>query len=666
MGQSTRKPFQTAIYCSVIAASALSACAYGLARALEDGVVTRGEFLLALSPVAVASVCLALGSVYGRRHALARLDLEKELAREREVSGLRLKAVESLAIAIDAKDQTTQGHVRRTRLYASELGKLLHVTREEMSALEAGALLHDIGKLAVPEYILNKPGKLTAAEFEKMKIHPAVGADIVGRIGFRFPVEEVVRHHHERWDGTGYPKGLRGEEIPLVARIISVVDFYDSTRCDRPYRAGMSRDESLALLRRESALSFDPVVVETFVKNVEAFDRMLSEEDAREQVRARVEASAGVKVEDESAAVQTQSSASASAPADKASGFRSIADAQREVSALQQMAQAVGSSLNLQDTSALVASRLASIVPFDTCVFFVADERTGVAVSVYASGAHAEFFSSRRIPVGEGITGWVVANARTMSDAAPELDTAGVPDEIASRVRAVVSSPLVREEGAFGAVTLYSSNAGAYTREQARLLESVCMNVSGALSNAVEFERTKQSALTDTLTGLPNARALRLVLEQRLAECRRQGNEPVAVLSIDLDDFRKVNEEFGHGVGDRLLASIADVVKGQFRLMDMVARYAGDEFVAVMPGANQEAASLVTERVRAAIETYDFPFKTGRALRVGVTVGAACHPTDGETADELLLAATRNMRRNKGARRNASHTANILPLDAYR
>jgi diguanylate cyclase (GGDEF)-like protein len=424
----------------------------------------------------------------------------------------------------------------------------------------------------------------------------------------------------------------------------------------------MGRDESLALLRRESALSFDPLVVETFVKNVDAFDRILSEADAREQVRASAEASAGVKVVDESVAVRTRTPAQA----DSASGFRSIADAQREVSALQQMAQAVGSSLNLQDTSALVASRLASIVPFVTCVFFVADERSGVAVSVYASGAHAEFFSSRRIPVGEGITGWVIANARTMSDAAPELDTAGVPEEIASCVRSVVSSPLVREEGAFGAVTLYASKEGAYTREHARLLESVCLNVSGALSNAVAFERTRQSALTDTLTGLPNARALRLVLEQRLAECRRQGNEPVSVLSIDLDDFRKVNEEFGHGVGDRLLASVADVVKGQFRLMDMVARYAGDEFVAVMPGANQEAASLVTERVRAAIETYSFPFKTGRALRVGVTIGAACHPADGDTADELLLAATRNMRRNKGARRVASHASNVLPLDAYR
>jgi diguanylate cyclase (GGDEF)-like protein/putative nucleotidyltransferase with HDIG domain len=660
MGHRKSKPLQTAIYCSVIAAVALSACAYGLARALDDGGATPGELFLALSPLAIASLCFAFVRLQAGRLDVARSAFEEELRREREVSGLRLKTVESLAIAIDAKDQTTHGHVRRTRLYATELGKLLRVTREELEALEAGALLHDIGKLAVSEYILNKPDRLTAAEFEKMKVHATVGADIVSRIGFRFPVEDLVRFHHERWDGKGYPRGLRGEEIPLVARIISVVDFYDTTRCDRPFRAGMSREESFMLLRSESALSFDPLVVETFVKNVEAFDRMLSDEDAREQVRASVEDAAGTRVDDESVAVRTLNTA------DGSSGFRSIAEAQREVFALQEMAQAVGSSLNLRDTAALVASRLAVIVPFDTCVFFVADERTGVAEPVYSAGEHAEFFSARRIPTGEGITGWVIANARTMSDAAPELDTAGVPVEIASRVGAVLSSPLVREEGAFGAVTLYASNAGAYTREHARLLESVCLHVSGALGNAVTFERTKQSALTDTLTNLPNARALRLVLEQRLAECRRQGGEPVAVLSIDLDDFRKVNEEFGHGVGDRLLASVADVIKGQFRQMDMLARYAGDEFVAVMPGAGADAASLVAERVRAAVESHSFPFKTGRALRACVTTGAACHPSDGETADELLLAATQAMRRNKGARRVASHGATVLSLDAYR
>ncbi|HEU4508791.1 MAG TPA: HD domain-containing phosphohydrolase, partial [Pyrinomonadaceae bacterium] len=139
-----------------------------------------------------------------------------------EMATIHMNTIESLAIAIDAKDQTTHGHVRRTQIYAKEMGRLFNVSEQELRALHAGALLHDIGKLAVPEYILNKPGKLTEAEFAKMKIHPTVGGDILKRVNFPYPVEDIVRYHHEKWDGSGYPKGLKGESIPLVARIISV------------------------------------------------------------------------------------------------------------------------------------------------------------------------------------------------------------------------------------------------------------------------------------------------------------------------------------------------------------------------------------------------------------------------------------------------------------
>src|ERR671916_2869146 len=205
---------------------------------------------------------------------------------------LNLRAVESLAIAIDAKAQTTHGHVRRTQVYAMGLGRLLNVSAEELEALKAGALLHDVGNLAVPEYILNKPGRLSPAEFEKMKVHATVGGDIVSRVGFPYPVEDVVRHHHERWDGTGYPAGLKGERIPLVARIISAVDFYDSTRCDRPYRSGMTREQSLALLRSKAGNSFDPVVVGMFVKHVDEFDASLSPTDLAEQVWAEASVTA--------------------------------------------------------------------------------------------------------------------------------------------------------------------------------------------------------------------------------------------------------------------------------------------------------------------------------------------------------------------------------------
>src|SRR6266542_5003101 len=143
-------------------------------------------------------------------------------------SRLHLATAEALATAIDAKDQTTHCHVRRVQIYAAGLGEVLGLSLPEIAALKAGALLHDIGKLAVPAHIINKPGRLTPVEFEKMKVHTTVGAQILSRVDFPYPVTPIVRHHHEQWDGMGYPDGLKGEQIPITARIISVVDCFDS------------------------------------------------------------------------------------------------------------------------------------------------------------------------------------------------------------------------------------------------------------------------------------------------------------------------------------------------------------------------------------------------------------------------------------------------------
>jgi diguanylate cyclase (GGDEF)-like protein/putative nucleotidyltransferase with HDIG domain len=615
-----------------------------------------------ISLLATGGLALLLLVYLPHRHARIlegmRRTESKRLGEARAAAELHMRAVESLAIAIDAKDQTTHGHVRRTQFYALELGKLLNVGAGELEALRAGAMLHDVGNLAVPEYILNKPGRLTAAEFEKMKVHTSVGGDIVRRVGFPYPVEDVVRCHHERWDGTGYPRGLKGDSIPLVARIISAVDFYDSTRCDRPYRAGMTRDESLALLKRMSGKSFDPVVVEMFVKHVDDFDARLSSDDLCEQVQTDGTPARG------DAADRT---ADAAVPLDGAEGFRSIARAQREIAALHELAQIIGTSLNLQDTASLVAARLRNIVAFDACSIYVVDEKSGRAEPVFAAGEWEEFFGSRGVPVGEGITGWVIANSRAMRDTPPELELAGAPAEVASQVADVISCPLVREDGAFGAITLYSKTAAAYAEEHLRLLETVCLHTAVALANALSHERTRESALTDQLTGLPNARALRLLLEHRLAECRRYEGEVVSVLSIDVDDFKAVNEQFGHGVGDRVLASAASVIKGQLRQMDMLARFEGDEFLAVMPGASGQVAEAVAERVRNAVESQDFNVKTGRNVQITVSVGTACYPSDGETADELLGSATRDMRRNSRARDHAqAPAAPVVSIDAYR
>jgi putative nucleotidyltransferase with HDIG domain len=162
-------------------------------------------------------------------------------------------------MAVDAKDQITHGHIRRVQVYAVELAKRLGVDNDrQLKAIEAAALLHDMGKLAIPEHILNKPGKLTPAEFETMKRHAAIGADLLSSIRFPYPVVPIVRHHHENWNGKGYPTGISGTDIPLGARILAVVDCFDALNSDRPYRPRLDADEAFAILKDRRGTMYDP------------------------------------------------------------------------------------------------------------------------------------------------------------------------------------------------------------------------------------------------------------------------------------------------------------------------------------------------------------------------------------------------------------------------
>src|SRR6266542_4456955 len=562
-----------------------------------------------------------------------------------EMATIHMNTIESLAIAIDAKDQTTHGHVRRTQIYASEMGRLFKVSESEMNALFAGALLHDIGKLAVPEYILNKPGKLTEAEFAKMKIHPTVGGDILRRVNFPYPVEDIVRYHHEKWDGSGYPKGLRGEAIPLVARIISVVDFYDATRCDRPYRKGMAREESLALLRKMAGSDFDPLIIEKFEAHVLEFDALIAAEDIQGQIRSATDDYSTNTKPGAGLASDVLGTPSGNA------GFRTISEAQREVFALHEIAQTIGSSLNVNDTVTLVANKLRAIVPFDTSIMFVVDEKSSKAVSVHATGDNAEFFSRRRLDIGDGVTGWVIANGRPMCDVSPGLDLAGVPEDMSKEYNEILSAPLLRQDGAFGAITLLSKSHTSYTTEHVRLLESVCQHASSALNNALTFEKTKASALVDPLTELPNARGFYMMLEQKLAECQRMNREALTVISIDLDDFKAVNDQYGHVIGNRVLATVAGIIRKELRQMDILTRYAGDEFVAIMPSASTHIAASVVERIRNAVESQNYSVRPDKKIVIRLSMGVGCFPEDGETTEELLTKAAREMQREKHNRK---------------
>lgn len=566
---------------------------------------------------------------------------------------LHLRTIESLAIAIDAKDQTTHGHVRRTQVYATEMGKLLNVSRPEREALVAGAMLHDIGKLAVPDYILNKPGKLTDAEFAKMKVHPSVGADILKGVGFPFPVEDVVRYHHERWDGSGYPEGRKGLAIPLVARIIAVVDFYDSTRCDRPFRRGMTQQESLAMLTRMSGSGFDPLIVETFVQNVANFDKLIATEDLSEQVWASESGEGAEKIKDSRVDSLTSGESQTLA-------LRSISAVQREVTALHDMLQTVGASLNLSDTLNLVGSKLAKLLLFDSAVIYLVDGEDGTASARSVRGANAEYFQNREIRQGEGISGWVIANGTKMSDAPADIELVGIPTEIKRSIARVMSSPLVSNGECFGAITLYGQRPGTFSSEEAELLGMVASHSAFAISNALTFEKTRDGALTDSLTQLPNARMFQMVIEQRLAQCRRSAREQLALLYINLDDFRSINECYGHSIGDRILGEVAELARNELRQMDMLTRHPGDQFIAIMPNASVAEARRAADRVRLAVESRNFPVRTGKTIELDLSFGVSSYPRSGETATELLAAANRDMEAYRSIRRG--HGRNTAPV----
>ena len=230
--------------------------------------------------------------------------LEDEKRHVEEMANLHLRTIEALALAIEAKDQTTHDHLQRVRIYAIEVAKELGVKGAELEALHAAALLHDIGKLAVPEHIISKPGRLTPEEFEKMKIHTVVGAEILERVRFPYPVVPIVRAHHEKWDGSGYPYGLKNMEIPIGARILSAVDYLDALASDRQYRRAMPLDEVMQRLAAESGKSFDPKVVDVLKRRYRSLENLALKKSAgrwnsdalrRDQDCARTSAGCGIR-----------------------------------------------------------------------------------------------------------------------------------------------------------------------------------------------------------------------------------------------------------------------------------------------------------------------------------------------------------------------------------
>ena len=588
---------------------------------------------LFLTPISILATYLIYRS--------ARARLQSKTNEIEALSQLHLATAEALATAIDAKDQTTHCHVRRVQIYAAGMGEVFGLAPNEIAALKAGALLHDIGKLAVPPHILNKPGPLTPAEFEKMKIHTVVGAQILGRVDFPYPVIPIVRHHHEQWDGRGYPDRLRGEQIPITARIISVVDCFDSVREDRPFRRGMTMDEATALLLRGAGIHFDPVVVEQFLKHLPLFDAEIATLGLQHQpANHSTEPPIQLSTVD---MAQTRERGSFIA-------YDQIKKAHREVYALYEIARTFGTSLDVEHTLEILVDKVGHVVPFDTCIVYFYDDSKGYATARHVVGKNIQKLAGRCIALGEGVTGFALANRSPVNQLHPSLDFTDINPEAAIKYRSMASLPLCKDDVLLGALSVYSSELEQYTDDHMRLLETVTRLASDALANAMQHAEAESNALTDPLTGLPNARYLALRFEEEAARARRT-DRTFQVVMLDLDEFKNVNDTYGHKAGDKMLRDVAHIIEGQLREYDFLARYGGDEFVALVQEVVGAQVEELCVRIENAVSKFELPLGKNRVARVGISVGTATFGINGETLDQLVVAADNEMYRVKSNHR---------------
>lgn len=622
------------------------------------GAFGAGAFHLANVHIGWEMSLLVLPVIYliyrSYRLYLERLDDEREHAEE--MAALHLRTIEALALAIEAKDHTTHDHLQRVQVYALEVGRDLGLSRSELEALRAASLLHDIGKLAVPGHIISKPGKLTAEEFEKMKIHPIVGAEILEQVQFPYPVAPIVRSHHEKWDGTGYPDGLAGDRIPVGARILAAVDCLDALASDRQYRRALPLDKALEVVVRDSGKAFDPAVVEVLARRCQELERMaVAEHKAKAGKRIKTKLSTEFRVEKGDApAAGFESPAPPPANVRPADFLSSIAAARQEVQALFELAQDLGNSLSLDETLSVLALRLKRMVPFDSMAIYV--RREDRLVPEFVSGDNFRLFSSLEIPVGQGLSGWVAENRKAIVNGNPNVEPGYLDDPSKfTTMRSALAVPLEGVQGVVGVLALYHSGKDAFTKDNLRILLAISSKVALSIENALKFRQAEKSATTDYLTGLPNARSLFLHLDGELARCQKT-QTPLAVLVCDLDGFKQINDRFGHLEGNRVLQAVAQGFKATCRESDYVARMGGDEFVLVLPGLRTadieaKASRLLQVAVSAGYEV------CGERL-LSLSVGQAHFPEDGLDAEQLLAEADRRMYKSKN-RQKAGRAENL-------
>jgi len=384
-----------------------------------------------------------------------------------QLNELYLSTIETLAMAVDAKDQITHGHIRRVQVFAVELAKRLGVKEvSQIRAIEAAALLHDMGKLAIPETILNKPGRLSTAEYDKMKAHAGIGADLLSAIRFPYPVVPIVRHHHEHWDGNGYPTGISKTDIPLGARILSVVDCFDALTSDRPYRPAMTNDEAFAVLHERRGTMYDPMVVDTFAAcHAEIAPIAIA---AGEQARSLITPGYFDDLE--------QADTASAGP------LQQIRANALETSQLFEATRALAHCTTASEAFDRAAQYVREQTPATLCALFRTGVRADAVDCHFAAGDGAEFLIGLRIDKGERITGWTAQHGKTICNSDPALDLGNIARSFRQPLKSALCAPVVWEGQVLAVLTSYSPLESAFSPEHRYSVEQVTTLLGEQLS----------------------------------------------------------------------------------------------------------------------------------------------------------------------------------------
>lgn len=527
-----------------------------------------------------------------------------------ELNRLYLSTIETLAMAIDAKDQITHGHIRRVQIYAVGLAKHVGVTDDQLlKAIEAAALLHDMGKLAVPEHILNKPGKLTPAEFEKMKLHAGVGADILSAIDFPYPVVPIVRHHHENWDGSGYPTGIRGTDIPIGARILSVVDCFDALTSDRPYRPKLSDKEALDILMERRGSMYDPLVVDTFVR---VHDKIAPETSANGSLTK------GALTEITSSSVSGREPVAAveSGPGVET---ESRVPAEAELAILDQA---------LPD-SVVLGSQVCPLLKAPMAILFAYDAISDHLVVAAASPHGANHLNALVIGLGERLSGWVAANRRTIVNSDPALDLGEYARRSGLSLNNTLSVPILSGRDLLGVLSVY--------REQ-------------------PFGDADRAQL-ETVSRLL---ATRLVQQRTLSLSRDQGSRPPidvlapvsSVLCIELLNWTDLQRQVGADSAEAIVARVGALIRDSLSVGDLFVRNRDEEFVALLASGEAKDVRALARHLRKAI--WDLTH-SGEGVKLEVAVDVIMAPSDSATLSDLLPSDIKEIAPFLGASRQRVH-----------